>query len=71
MARRHKKVIWTNQAYSTLDEAVAYIAQDSLTSALQLLERALSHCRYSMSVAVSFPSYSSRMFENSSCNGTD
>jgi plasmid stabilization system protein ParE len=41
MARRHKKVIWTNQGYSTLDEAVAYVAQDSLTAAQQLLEIAL------------------------------
>jgi hypothetical protein len=41
MARRHKKVIWTKQGYSTLDEALAYIAQDSLTAAQQLLESAL------------------------------
>jgi len=41
MARRHKKVIWTNQAYSTLDEAVAYVAQASLSAAQQLLESAL------------------------------
>ena len=41
MARRHKKVIWTKQGYSTLDEALAYIAQDSLTVAKQLLESAL------------------------------
>src|SRR2546427_7434270 len=41
MARRHKKVIWTKQGYSTLDEAVGYIAQDSLTAAQHLLESAL------------------------------
>jgi plasmid stabilization system protein ParE len=41
MARRHKKVIWTKQGYSTLDEALTYIAQDSLTAAQQLLENAL------------------------------
>ena len=41
MARRHKKVIWTKQGYSTLDEAVAYVAQDSLTAAPKLLESAL------------------------------
>jgi plasmid stabilization system protein ParE len=41
MARRHKKVIWTNQGYSTLDEAVTYVAQDSLAAAQQLLETAL------------------------------
>jgi toxin ParE1/3/4 len=41
MARRHKKVIWTKQGYSTLDEALAHIAQDSLTAAQQLLESAL------------------------------
>ena len=37
MARRHKKVIWTKQGYSTLDEAVGPIAQDSLTAAQHLL----------------------------------
>ncbi|PYR84374.1 MAG: hypothetical protein DMG19_16880, partial [Acidobacteria bacterium] len=41
MARRHKKVVWTKQGYSTLDEAVDYVAQDSLTAAQQLLESAL------------------------------
>ena len=42
MARRRKKVIWTKQGYDTLDEAVAYVAQDSLTAARQLLESALN-----------------------------
>src|SRR5437899_11669427 len=41
MARRHKKVVWTKQGYSTLDEAVDYVAQDSLTAAQQSLESAL------------------------------
>jgi len=41
MARRPKKVVWTKQGYSTLDEAVDYVAQDSLTAAQQLLESAL------------------------------
>src|SRR5437867_2865775 len=41
MARRHKKIIWTKQGYSTLDEAVGYAAQDSLTAAQLLLESAL------------------------------
>jgi len=41
MARRHKKVVWTKQGYSTLDEAVDYVAQDSLTAAQQLLQSAL------------------------------
>ena len=41
MARRHKKVIWTKQGYSTLDEAVGYVGQDSLTAAQDLLESAL------------------------------
>ena len=41
MARRHKKVIWTKQGCSTLDEAIGYVAQDSLTAAQHLLESAL------------------------------
>ena len=41
MARRHKKVIWTKQGYSTLDQAVGYAGQDSLTAAQDLLESAL------------------------------
>ena len=41
MARRRKKVTWTKQGYRTLDEAVAFVAQDSLTAARQLLENAL------------------------------
>jgi plasmid stabilization system protein ParE len=41
MVRRHKKVNWTKQGYSTLDEAIAYVAEESLTAAQQLLETAL------------------------------
>ena len=41
MARRHREVIWTTQGQVTLDEAVAYLAQDSLTAAQRLLESAL------------------------------
>jgi plasmid stabilization system protein ParE len=41
MARRIRKVVWTNTGQNTLDEAVAYIAKDSLSAALQLLETAL------------------------------
>ena len=41
MARQFRKVIWTHTGQSTLDEAVAYIAQDSLPAAQRLLESAL------------------------------
>ena len=41
MARQFRKVIWTETGQSTLDEAVAYIAQDSLPAAQRLLESAL------------------------------
>lgn len=41
MARRFRKVIWTDTGQDTLDEAVAYIAQDSLPAAHRLLESAL------------------------------
>ncbi len=41
MARRIRKVVWTNTGQNTLDETVAYIAQDSLPAAQQLLETAL------------------------------
>lgn len=42
MARQLRKVNWTATAQRTLDEAVAYIAQDSLPAAKRLLEDALS-----------------------------
>ena len=41
MARRLRKVIWTDTGQKTLDEAVAYVAQHSLPAALSLLESAL------------------------------
>ena len=41
MARRFRKVIWTATGQKTLDEAVAYIAQDSLSAAQRFLESAL------------------------------
>ena len=37
MAGRLRKVIWTLQARTMLDEAVAYVAEDSINSALRLL----------------------------------
>ena len=42
MARRLRKVIWTDTGQTTLDEAVAYVAQHSLPAALKLLESALN-----------------------------
>jgi plasmid stabilization system protein ParE len=36
-----RKVIWSDQARSALDEAVAYISQDSPSAAIRLLEEAL------------------------------
>jgi len=50
---QRRKVIWTKQGYSTLDEAVGYIAQDSLTAAQHLLETALD-------TAESLPLFSER-----------
>ena len=41
MARRRREVIWTLQAQATLDEAIRYIAEDSLPAARRMLERAL------------------------------
>jgi plasmid stabilization system protein ParE len=41
MAARVRSVVWARSAYASLDEVVAYIAQDSRQAALQLLERAL------------------------------
>lgn len=42
MARRYRKVIWTSQAHATLDEAVSYIAEDSLPAAQRMLDRVLN-----------------------------
>jgi toxin ParE1/3/4 len=47
---QRRKVIWTKQGYSTLDEAVGYIAQDSLTAAQHLLESALDTTAESLSL---------------------
>ena len=41
MARRRREVIWTLQAQATLDEAISYIAEDSMPAAQRMLERAL------------------------------
>lgn len=41
MASGQREVVWTLQGQRTLEEAVAYIAEDSLPSAQRLLERAL------------------------------
>lgn len=41
MARRRREVIWTLQAQAMLDEAILYIAEDSLPAAQRTLERAL------------------------------
>ncbi len=41
MATRRREVIWTQRARDALDEAAAYVAQDSLETALDLIERAL------------------------------
>ena len=41
MAGRCRKIVWTLQAQAMLDEAIRYIAEDSLPAAQRLLERAL------------------------------
>ena len=41
MAQRRREVIWTLQAKAMLDEAIFYIAEDSLSAAQRALERAL------------------------------
>lgn len=41
MAGRRREVIWTPGARTDLDEIIAYIARDSLPSALTFLEEAL------------------------------
>ena len=41
MAHRRRDVIWTLQAQVMLDEAIRYIAEDSLPAAQRMLERAL------------------------------
>jgi len=41
MADRRRRVVWTGQARSALDEILTYIAQDSLKGARRVLEEAL------------------------------
>ena len=41
MATRRREVIWTRQARDALDEAAAYVAQDSPKRAADHIERAL------------------------------
>jgi len=42
MAARRRRVVWSQQASFALDEAVGYIAQQSLPAAHRLLEEALA-----------------------------
>ena len=42
MGSRQLQVVWSAQARLALDEAVAYVAEDSPTAAIQLLEQALA-----------------------------
>ena len=41
MATRRREVIWAQRARDALDEAAAYVAQDSPETAVDLVERAL------------------------------
>ena len=41
MATQRREVIWTKRARDALDEAAAYVAQDSPETAVDLVERAL------------------------------
>ena len=41
MAHRRREVIWTLQAQAMLDEAIRYIAEDSLSAAQRMLEQTL------------------------------
>ena len=42
MARRERRVVWSDQARGALDEALEYIAQDSPEGARAVLEQALA-----------------------------
>lgn len=42
MATDHREVIWTQRARDALDEAAAYVAEDSAEAAVNLVERALN-----------------------------
>ena len=41
MATRRREVIWTQRARDALDEAAAYVAQDSFEAAVNIIEGAL------------------------------
>ena len=41
MATRRRRVVWTEQAYQMLDDAVSYVARDSRPAAERLLIQAL------------------------------
>ena len=41
MATRRRRVIWAQRARDALDEAAAYVAQDSLEAAVNLINKAL------------------------------
>ena len=45
MAARRRRVVWSEQASQALDEAVGYVAQDSLPAARRLLDDALEAAR--------------------------
>ena len=42
MAQRHRRVVWTAQAHLALNEALDYIAQDSIDGARAILTQALA-----------------------------
>jgi plasmid stabilization system protein ParE len=42
MATRQRRVVWTQRARDALDEAAAYVADESLSAAVDLIERALA-----------------------------
>ena len=42
MAARRRRVVWSEQAAHALDEAVGYLAQDSVPAARRLLDDALA-----------------------------
>jgi len=43
MARRHRRVVWTNQAQLALNEALDYIAQDSVVADAEIRILAFIH----------------------------
>jgi plasmid stabilization system protein ParE len=42
MAARRRRVVWSEQAAHALDDAVGYVAQDSVAAARRLLDEALA-----------------------------